>query len=432
MVPALAEKPSYGATMPHSSDIHSPIKKYIVTIMGNRGSYQVPLALHETRSLAKFITDFYTPDWLSQHTQDHYPALTKRHHSAIPSRVVQPSLTISAYQAIIKFTNASSNAHWSRIDRWLSMRTAKFAQLHPECGLLCYQNYAYNAFTTTTNSPKILFQYHPHPLFFKKLYEKDVQRFTEVQWSFDNERDTQYQQFSENSALNEFQYADAVICTSNVIKRSLKEAGCACPIHIVPYGILRNFETTGLIRKKRGDVCRFLFVGQGVQRKGLHHLLRAWRTAALKKSTLEIIASPFDPGIATLLPLPGVNVRQKVSDEELAVFFGEAHVFVMPSLVEGFGRVYLEALSAGCFCLGTSNTGLPDLELDANSVDYVDVGHVDLLAKKLQQLEQRWIQGGLDPNAIAAVAKRLCPEGYRARLRAVLGQIERATLELQW
>jgi len=412
----------------HEPRLAVPSKSYVVTIMGNRGAYQVPLALNEQGLLEKYFTDFYTPDWLSGWLGERYPALRKRHHPSIRSRRTHSGFDICAYQAAMSLLKLPPNRHWARLDAWLSRQAASYARRHPDAGLLSYQNYAHHAFTRLRNSPKILFQYHPHPSFFEQLYRADLERFPEVQWSFDNERDTQSSAMYAPETLTESHHADAVICTSGVIKRSLEHAGCERPIRVVPYGRLRSFSFADPPARKAGEHCRFLFVGQGVQRKGLHHLLRAWRQADLSCSTLDIVASPLDPGIREQLPLRGVNLLGRVSDDELARLFAEANVFVMPSLVEGFGRVYLEALSAGCFCLGTTNTGLPDLSLGGNMVDYVKVGAIDALSAKLELLEARWLDRTLDPRAIANAAAALCPADYRARLRAAIADIERTVL----
>jgi alpha-1,3-rhamnosyl/mannosyltransferase len=58
----------------------------------------------------------------------------------------------------------------------------------------------------------------------------------------------------------------------------------------------------------------------------------------------------------------------------------------MPSLVEGFGQVYLEALAEGCPVLGTSNTGLPDIGGEA--VNIIEAGDVDQLTARLEKLSR--------------------------------------------
>ncbi len=49
------------------------------------------------------------------------------------------------------------------------------------------------------------------------------------------------------------------------------------------------------------------------------------------------------------------------SQAELLDFYVEADVFVMPSLVEAFGVVFLEAMAAGVPVIGTRVGGIPEL-----------------------------------------------------------------------
>jgi glycosyltransferase involved in cell wall biosynthesis len=58
----------------------------------------------------------------------------------------------------------------------------------------------------------------------------------------------------------------------------------------------------------------------------------------------------------------------------------------MPSLVEGFGQVYLEALSHGLPVLGTANTCLPDLGGPGDRRLLRQTGDVDALAGMLRDL----------------------------------------------
>jgi glycosyltransferase involved in cell wall biosynthesis len=58
----------------------------------------------------------------------------------------------------------------------------------------------------------------------------------------------------------------------------------------------------------------------------------------------------------------------------------------MPSLVEGFGQVYLESLAHGCPVIGTPNTCLPDLGGEESGIFITAVGDVDALAARLEFL----------------------------------------------
>jgi glycosyltransferase involved in cell wall biosynthesis len=60
----------------------------------------------------------------------------------------------------------------------------------------------------------------------------------------------------------------------------------------------------------------------------------------------------------------------------------------MPSLVEGFGQVYLEALSHGLPVLGTENTCLPDIGTELDGVYITPSADVGALVDKLESLSR--------------------------------------------
>jgi len=133
-----------------------------------------------------------------------------------------------------------------------------------------------------------------------------------------------------------------------------------------------------------------LFVGSGIQRKGLHHLLLAWRRANLPAgSRLTIIARNLDSGLRALVSgTKGVLLRPGVSAEQLAIAYQTADVFVMPSLIEGFGQVYLEALSFGLPVVGSENTCLPDLGGEGDGIFISAAGDVGALASVLERFSR--------------------------------------------
>ena len=124
--------------------------------------------------------------------------------------------------------------------------------------------------------------------------------------------------------------------------------------------------------------------------------------AAPVDAELTVVSYRIDPGIETMLMQPGVRRFGYQSRAELDALFAAADVFIMPSLIEGFGLVYLEALQAGCHIVGTGNTGLPDLNLSPSAATILQVGDIDAIAAAITDLAGRKAAGALDPAAIQA------------------------------
>ena len=98
----------------------------------------------------------------------------------------------------------------------------------------------------------------------------------------------------------ELNMSDKVICHSKFTEETVINAGIPKEkIITFPYGIDTydiNFKSKNELTKPKKR-CNFLFVGQGIHRKGLHHLLMAWKKADLKYSNLNIVSRFIDPQI---------------------------------------------------------------------------------------------------------------------------------------
>ncbi len=147
-----------------------------------------------------------------------------------------------------------------------------------------------------------------------------------------------------------------------------------------------------------------------MQRKGLHHLLSAWKRARLgdRSGRLTVVSRVIEPGLKALFAdVHGATLRSDVTQQQLEDLYDEASLFCMPSLVEGFGQVYLEALSHGLPVLGTPNTCLPDLGTEEDGIFIVEPGDVDGLAAMLQRLS-----ASIPGNEALRGAARNCSERF--------------------
>jgi glycosyltransferase involved in cell wall biosynthesis len=103
--------------------------------------------------------------------------------------------------------------------------------------------------------------------------------------------------------------------------------------------------------------------------------------------------------------------------------FKNSSILVMPSLVEGFGQVYLEALALGCPVLGTANTCLPDLCGDEKAIWLVQPGQIDQLVSVLESVS-RTLPGNRKVRSRARACAARWPwarfrDGIRSALKVV-------------
>ena len=393
--------------------------RFVCAFRGARDSYQAALALAESDLLDTLITDAYgTPPavrWLPRGVREKFAGRTA---PGLPHERVRSLWSTTIVEHTRHALGFSKRGTWLKLDRRFGEAAAERAR-HAHANLLMYSAYAWEAFTADyAHTPKrVLFQYHPHPDLESTLLADDRRRCPGFGESFGDDATPPTGELP-ISERDSWRHADAIICSSTFTRRSLIAAGCDERIcHVIPYGIDLPSERDA----SGGRRFEVLFVGSGGQRKGLHHLLLALQRAALAAgSRLTLVCRVIDRGIRDLArSMHGLEIREGVSASELDDLYARSHLMAMPSLVEGFGHVYLEALARGCPVLGTANSALPDLGGEPDGIFIVPAGDVDLLASQLKALSRRLSDDATLRAAARAVAARHPWSVFRARIREV-------------
>jgi len=302
------------------------------------------------------------------------------------------------------------------IDRMLGAQARTIAR-RSGAELFLYSQYAFEAFSDPklADRQRILFTFHPHRRLIRDVLRADSQAFPELNWTI---REGDPSPRSEEREDQELGLAQLVLCASSFTKRSIEYSGiCSAPILVVPYGAPAVHITSPRSRQKTG--CRFLFVGQGVQRKGIHLLLKAWNHLSLPGATLTVVCYRIDLAVRGLLN-DNIDFRPGVSKNELDALFETSDVFVMPSLIEGFGLVFLEALARGCFVIGSENTGLADLQLPPSAADVIRAGDVDSLVNAMEAAYLMKQQDGIPYQEIRHLARSASWERFRRGIRSAI------------
>ena len=396
-------------------------RRYVAAFIGPRDAYELPLALAEKDILERLVTDFYLPDWARPLIGGVPPRLAerlgKRYRAQLSSKLVENNWGSLFRQLRDPHRRRDPITMAFLMDKALSTRAGAIAR-ETDSNLFLHNGAGYWAFDACLDRQRLLFQFHPHSAFLYPLLAQDVERFPEVRHSFATEYDSAPLEGFAPEHLIEWRLATAVLCASSFTKRSLVAQGCASDlIKVAPYGgepLLTHLARPAKARRR----CQFLFVGQGVQRKGLHHLLRAWRSADLKCCDLRLVCTRLDPGLLPLTDQPNVTLSAKVSLGELHAVYARSDIFVMPSIAEGFGLVYLEAMSAGLHCIGSRNTGLPDLHPPADIASLVDAGDLDGLAESLIGAYRQWSTRAIDPETIRRFSQKRAWRDFRSDVQS--------------
>lgn len=127
--------------------------------------------------------------------------------------------------------------------------------------------------------------------------------------------------------------------------------------------------------------------------KGFEHVFQA--LAELKSRCPEIhfnIAGDGDDRTRLERNAEELDVGSQVtfwgylSDQELAAAYADCDVFVMPSKMEGFGIVFLEAMRHGKPCIGGNHGGTPEVIENGKSGFLVEYGDIKSLIHHIENL----------------------------------------------
>jgi len=138
-----------------------------------------------------------------------------------------------------------------------------------------------------------------------------------------------------------------------------------------------------------------LYIGNAKPHKNLSRLLSAWQLIdeKIKKDYILVLAGV---GQKFCYKDEDIFIIPFVSEEELAVLYTGATVFVFPSIYEGFGLPPLEAMACGCAVISSNTSSMPEVLGDAclyfNPYDMnqisktiLEILHSETLREKLQK-----------------------------------------------
>ncbi len=134
------------------------------------------------------------------------------------------------------------------------------------------------------------------------------------------------------------------------------------------------------------DYPTALFIGADFYRKGGDLVLQAFALVRKKIPNARMLFLTADH-IPADLPLEGVQViAAKWDRQAIDALYRRADVFVLPSRLETWGDVFLEAMAYGLPCIGVRGEAMSEIIVDAATGVVVPPGDVQALANAMTRL----------------------------------------------
>lgn len=171
--------------------------------------------------------------------------------------------------------------------------------------------------------------------------------------------------------------------SSNISRSVIEDYSCNSEkVNCVYCGSNIGADPDDIIDESKYSGKNILFIGIEWERKGGPVLVDAFRKVlkVYPDATLTIVGTDANPEI------PDCRVVGKVSIEEVKKYFNQAAVFCMPTNIEPFGIVFIEAMSMKLPVIGTSIGAIPDFIKNGVNGYMVEPGNSEKLADHLIEL----------------------------------------------
>lgn len=208
-----------------------------------------------------------------------------------------------------------------------------------------------------------------------------------------------------------YREADGILVSSSADERYLRDVMHvpAARIGRVAQAPADAFVGTPAPSMDQSRIERILHVGGFAYWKGVHAVAEAANRllAGTSRGRLTWVCRQEEQDHVRELLAPPVRERVDlvawVPQSELRAIYDRHGIFLAPSLFEGFGKVFLEAMARGLCVVGTGAGGMPDVirdGVDGFLVDYNDASGI------VACIERCWVDPGLARSVSMAAAAR--------------------------
>lgn len=171
--------------------------------------------------------------------------------------------------------------------------------------------------------------------------------------------------------------------SSNVATSLIEQYGCRSDqVECVYVGTNAHLPERVDHSERREDRPIILFVGIAWERKGGPVLVEAFKRLRQTHPNAELLIVGCSPRV----DVPGCSVVGRVPLKEVGRYYERASIFCVPTRIEPFGIVFLEAFAHELPVVATRIGALPDFVIDDETGYLVPPDDPDALAQRLSDL----------------------------------------------
>jgi glycosyltransferase involved in cell wall biosynthesis len=220
----------------------------------------------------------------------------------------------------------------------------------------------------------------------------------------------------------EYQMADLMLVISKVHRRSFLEAGFSenrlveIPLWVDPE---LWFPTANVRKANPSSPLTALFVGSIGFRKGIPYLIRAVEKCGDKVRLVLVGVDKGETNRFVRQSPADIHYEGRKSKAQLRQIYWQADVVVLPSLIDTFGFVAMEAMACGLPVSVTENCGVPVPDEQWR----VPVMDSHSIAQRLMLYAEDRDLCRSDGKRAAQFAQGFTPEQYREQIKALCNRL---------
>ena len=227
--------------------------------------------------------------------------------------------------------------------------------------------------------------------------------------------------FIKKQFQNIFQRADYIQCISSYLADWAKKMGANCPIEVIPNGVdIQHFsqiypedELNELKRKlgKKNDDKFLITTSRLTAKNGIADLINSLNYLPSHIKLLIAGIGEDEKKLKQLTQIQNLENRIKflgfIDHKEILKYLKISDIFIRPSLSEGLGNSFLEAMVAGIPVIATPIGGIPDFLEDGQTGLFCEVKNPESIARQVQRLlADTQLKNTITQNASQMVAQK--------------------------